>query len=418
MEFIKIIKGEIKRFVENWNFNDWCIAYLLIFSMAYIKLAAIGIVVFLLVVWFNREEKKPFFKRLLNFRQQEFWFVLFFLVHILGMFWSENTVFGISDISMKLSFFILPTILLLAKINITAKQIQQVFLFGLTFSLFLLYSMAIFKSIYNEEDNRWEYFLESEFSGFMHRSYYATYLSIGAVISFVQFFNLSERKIYGSLFFLFSFSLLLTMSKAGVIVYLFSMLILIFWLFLKKKMFVIGGITIIGLLSVILTMGYFNLGVSQRLYEMVKTENGVKTINNSSTESNNARIIMWSTSLKVIKENLPFGTGTGDIKDELIKKNISLNNMGVVKSKLNSHNQFLNSAVQLGILGIIAMCGIFITQLYKAISLKSVDLFLMTFIFILSFLVESFLETQAGIIPFTLMSLLFYREFETTKVKH
>ena len=413
MEFIKIIKGEIKRFVENWNFNDWCIAYLLIFSMAYIKLAAIGIVVFLLVVWFNREEKKPFFKRLLNFRQQEFWFVLFFLVHILGMFWSENTVFGISDISMKLSFFILPTILLLAKINITAKQIQQVFLFGLTISLFLLYSMAIFKSIYNEEDNRWEYFLESEFSGFMHRSYYAAYLSIGAVISFVQFFNLSERKIYGSLFFLFSFSLLLTMSKAGVIVYLFSMLILIFWLFLKKKMFVIGGITIIGLLSVILTMGYFNIGVSQRFYEMVKTENGVKTINNPSTESNNARIIMWSTSLKVIKENLPFGTGTGDIKDELIKKNISLNNIGVAESKLNSHNQYLNSGVQLGLLGIIGLLGIFITQIYSAISFKRIELFLMSLIFILSLMVESFLETQAGIIPFTLLSILFFREIET-----
>jgi O-antigen ligase len=403
---------QIKNFVQNWNLNDWCIAYLLIVTMAYIKLAAIGIVFFMLVVWFKREAKQVFFKRLFNFKQQEIWFVLFFLIHLLGMLWSENNAFGISDIGMKLSFFLLPILVLLAKINLTVKQIQQLFIFGLIVSLFLCYSSAIFKSIYYPEDNHWGYFFESEFSSFMHRSYFATYLSIGSVICFVEFFNFKKRLVHGILFFLFSFSLLLTMSKAGVIVYLLSMLILISWLILKKRMFVIAGLSIVGIISIIAIMSTSNSGVNQRFNEMVKTLNGVKTVNNPSTESNTARIIMWSTSVKVLKENFPFGTGTGDVKDELIKKNISLNNLGVAESKLNAHNQFLNTGVQLGVLGIIALLGIFLTQFFRALVLKDVQLFLVSLTFFLSFMVESFLETQAGIIPFTLISLLFYRKIE------
>lgn len=413
MGFNKTKMRNIKQFIEKWNLNDWCIAYLLIFSIAYIKLAALGIVLFLIVVWFNRVEKKIFYKRLLNFRKQEFWFVSFFIFHLLGMIWSENSAFGIADIGMKLSFILLPLILVLAKINITSKQIQQVFLIGLFISLVLCYSFAIFKSIYYPEDNHWGYFFESEFSSFMHRSYYATYLSIGTVLCFVHFFNSNKRIYYGFLFFLFSFSLLLTMSKAGVIVYLLSLLILIFWVILKKRMFVLGGLSILGILSIIAFMSFSDIGVTKRFDEMIKSLKGVKTINNSSTESNTARIIMWSTSIKVMKENLPFGAGTGDVKDELIKKNVALNNIGVAESKLNAHNQFLNSGVQLGLLGIIGLIGIFIAQFYCSISFKRIELFLMSLIFILSFMVESFLETQAGIIPFTLLSLLFFREIET-----
>jgi O-antigen ligase len=132
----------------------------------------------------------------------------------------------------------------------------------------------------------------------------------------------------------------------------------------------------------------------------------MQTKNNNSVESNTARIIMWRTSIDVWKGNFLFGTGTGDYDDELTAKNLEYKNQGVAKERLNSHNQFLNSAVQLGLVGFFVLLMIFVSSYF--FSDKKLWQLLILVVFSINFLVESFLETQAGIILFVVLLTLFF----------
>ena len=127
--------------------------------------------------------------------------------------------------------------------------------------------------------------------------------------------------------------------------------------------------------------------------------------NNSSVESNASRILMWSASAEVIKENPLLGVGTGDYDDALAQQNLNLNNQGVLKERLNSHSQFLNTWVQLGFFGFAVLSMMFIVPMTGSFSIYKI-LILVTFF--LNFLFESFLETQAGIILFCIFIMLLF----------
>ena len=143
--------------------------------------------------------------------------------------------------------------------------------------------------------------------------------------------------------------------------------------------------------------------VIERIDKTIFALNHIKLQDNNSVESNQARLIMWNTSIKVIKDNFFYGTGTGDYNDELIKRNKKYKNQGVVKSELNSHNQFLNTFVQLGLFGFLTLCAVF--YLYFRIALKNRDLLIVSIgvAFLLNFLFESVIETQSGIILFCVL---------------
>jgi O-antigen ligase len=98
--------------------------------------------------------------------------------------------------------------------------------------------------------------------------------------------------------------------------------------------------------------------------------------------------------------------GTGDVRDALDQRNEELGNLGVVEHSLNSHNQYLNTGVQLGLVGLLPMFFAFLTSFAIAIRKRNLILFITTSTFVLTMLFESFLETQAGLIPVTLFLLL------------
>jgi O-antigen ligase len=263
-----------------------------------------------------------------------------------------------------------------------------------------------------QSENSWQFeFLSSRFSIFMHRSYFACYLVIGIVLLFdniLKVFTMSNL----ALICFFSIGVLQTGSKAG-IVCLFVVFIVQFFAFTKLKNTRFNWIMNFSVLlfSIVLLT---NNPIKTRFETMWSALGNIQTKNNNSVESNTARIIMWSTSIDVWKENFVFGTGTGDYDDELTKLNKKYKNNGVVKERLNSHNQFLNTSVQLGLMGLMVLLTIFYSSFM--FSEKKMWQFLILLVFFINFSVESFLETQAGIILFCTLLLLFYPRTKEEKL--
>ena len=120
--------------------------YIVFFSIVYQAFVPIGFILWILTIWLNLN------KRPINLWQQfkdvEFWFILYYLLLIIGMFWTDNQIFGLSKIENKLSFILFPILFRFSKINLNRGTIFSILLFGLFISLLFYESVGVYKSIY------------------------------------------------------------------------------------------------------------------------------------------------------------------------------------------------------------------------------------------------------------------------------
>lgn len=396
------LKNYIKKYDLASN-HDLTLLLILLLSISWYKLAPLFLI--LLSVLIVLKGKKNKLVQLINIRSGAFWAICFFVLHILGMVWTKNTGFGWSDVGMKVSFVVLPVILLFGNFNFSLRDWLFYFTKGLTYLVIGMLVFSAWRSWYYPEDNNWGYFFETEFSIFIHRSYWATYSALAASFVLFEWINHQQKKINWYLFswILLSLSTFLTISKAGIIIWSFlTIIVIIYYLFSSKKYYILSiiGSATIGLL---LFLFFANTRISERFQEIPKAFSHVHTTNNNTVESNEARIVMWSTSLKLIREYWLFGTGTGDVKDALIQKNLELGNLEIAERRLNAHNQFLNTWLQLGVFGLFSLLMMFVTTWINSNKNHSFYGKLFVLAMVLTMLFESFLETQAGIVPFCIL---------------
>jgi len=396
----------LKQIANNWRLPDYGIILLILIFAVWNKVMPAVMVLCALTLIAVRNDTKEI-KKLFSIRYPFVWFVLFFLAHVSGMLNTTNTEFGVADIGMKASLIAVPIFLVSTKLRLKIKHIVNTYLIALLIALLVCYSYAVFRSIDAPEDNHFGYFTESYFSFLMHRSYFATYLALGALISIVRFFDDAKwRNYYFLLSVVFLVSTVLTFSKAGILILLVLIVPIGYYLIAKHYK---RGYAVLTVLFFIFAFAV-GIGSSDRLSSrfelMVNGFVNHQSTSNTSFESSASRMIMWTTSLQLFSEHPFVGVGTGDVRDALDQRNEELGNLGVVEHSLNSHNQYLNTGVQLGLVGLLPMFFAFLTSFAIAIRKRNLILFITTSTFVLTMLFESFLETQAGLIPVTLFLLL------------
>ena len=249
----------------------------------------------------------------------------------------------------------------------------------------------------------------------IHRGYYACYLIIASVFLLDIIKQKVEAK-YFILLLIIYLGLIQTASKVGVMCMVLVLFVYIMhFIFIQKLK--VGWLLLLSCAVGLFLINTFENPMKKRIEIALSADSNVPLENNKSIESNAARILMWNASMNVWKENFFIGTGTGDYNDELVAYNKSMNNLGVVKEELNSHNQFLNTAVQLGMIGLIVLLMLFFSSFLN--SEKQLWQNLVLFVLFINFLVESFIETQAGIVLFCTILLLFFtqnKEVEISKM--
>ena len=248
----------------------------------------------------------------------------------------------------------------------------------------------------------------------IHRGYYACYLIIASIFLLDIIKQKVEAKYIILLIFIY-IGLIQTTSKVGVMCMVLVLFVYIIqFIFIQKLK--VGWLLLLGCAIGLFLINTFENPMKKRIEIALSADSNVPLENNKSTESSAARILMWNASWNIWKNNLFFGVGTGDYNDELIAYNKSKNNQGVVKEELNSHNQFLNTAVQLGMIGLIVLLMLFISSFLN--SEKQLWQTLVLFVLFLNFLVESFIETQAGIVLFCTILLLFFTQNKEVEISN
>ena len=328
-------------------------------------------------------------------------FIGFYLLHIIGMIWTENASAGWFDLQVKLSFCVLPLVFStsIKTTNVQTQNILWSFVYGCICEgivCLLIAGINFFKTGEN-------HFTYTQLSFNFHPSYLAMYFvfALAIVFSSVQT-KLPITKILQQLLimaFLATFVLLLS-SKIGTISMFLLITFFVISFIIRNKKWLLGLST--GILLFILSFFIFKYlpTTKDRIYNAFYWTQHIGEIDKEHTESDAARILIWKADLQVIKSNYLCGAGNGDVKDELIKKYDELGYKEILEKKLNAHNQFFQTTIAVGVLGGGMLLMTFVSGLWHSIRKRKNILITFLIISFLNFLVESMIETQAGVICF------------------
>ena len=127
------------------------------------------------------------------------------------------------------------------------------------------------------------------------------------------------------------------------------------------------------------------------------------------------RIEFIKASLNIIKENILFGVGTGDIANAFANYYEETNSKLLPENRFRSHNQYLAITVAFGIIGLLWFLFSMFYPIFADKKNRNYLYLIFIFIMALSMLTEDTLETQIGVTLFAFFNsfLVFARDIDT-----
>ena len=392
---------------QNWKKVAFPLATALLAFLIPILKGGIQIPIFLVIIaWFFYP------KRTLK---QQWWPILvfsgIFLFHIIGLFYSEYLDKGIADSTGKLSLLLFPVIYgLAAPVSRRFRRITLIcFAAGTIFSV--IFDLVSSAADYSRTGMISEFYM-SAFSPIFHPSYVAMYINMAIAVLLTSLTGFSfTRKQKGLLWLLIFFlatSLVFPSSKMGFVTFGFLVLFFLVKWASQKRVIHINSllIIIIGVVTALLIT--YNPVASNRVNSAIEFADGDRApTKTDQIESNAARIYAWKAAVSEIKEN-PLGVGTGDINVELEKRFREEGLDQLADKGLNPHNQYLQTAMALGLPAIAWFLFSLLFPFAKIVKTKDWLYAFFICIIALNLMVESMLEKQSGVIFFAFFNSFFY----------
>ena len=337
-----------------------------------------------------------------------------YLLHLLGLIYTQNFKYASLDLEIKLPLFIIPFVIFSER-KLTSENLNYVFKFFTIGNLAALLFCIVFAVVRLYLTKISTVLFYNEFSRFMHPSYFSLYIGFNCVFIFNKIAHLNPNDVKYKLQLLrnlvsasfFIIGTLMLSSKAGILITGITLLFFALKELIYKKVILTVFLSFILLILIAVISIFKNNIVALSRFEAAQKEITTKT--NTVTETNgssSSRLLIWQSSKSVLVKNLAFGVGTGDIKDELIKQYKKVNFLHGVENENNCHNQYLQFFILFGIGGGFLFLFSLIYPTY--ISIKNRDTIYLYFIFFIAtnMLVESMLETKAGVEFFAIFNAI------------
>jgi hypothetical protein len=358
----------------------------------------------------------------------------FFFLNFLGLAYSSNFAIGIKEIETKLSLLVLPMVIgsSISIQSIYYDRVINLFVFSCIVTGAICLGFAFYQNYLEGFD------FERIYSGIVHNkykdtvypyvnNYYFTYdfltrpLKIHPIY-YSMFFNFSlaalvmrnslfnQYPILRTIFLIFIFILILLLSsrtQTGITFFLIPTILVFDFLRTRKKSFLLIN------MALIFTLGFFiisqNRIIKTRIYEALDFSSDYKT---NLYGGRSLRVEKWKCALLVVKDNLLIGTGTGDENEALYQKYKETGLTIALKEKYNAHNQFLQTLMAQGLLGLVLLLSIFYFTIKYGLRRRNFMLVVFTLIFFISCSTESMFLTQKGAVFFSFFASLLLRRSE------
>jgi O-antigen ligase len=335
--------------------------------------------------------------------------IVFFSLHVVGLLWTENIMWGL-HIVKKMWYFLLLLPILYTTVNSQyIKYYISAFLVAISFTEICSYLIwfEIIDPFKNATINNPTPFMS-------HISYNPILAFSIYLVAHEIFFNegLGRLKLFFYIFFSISMSInmFITGGRAGQVMFFAMLLILIFQYFRSQKLKAF-------LLASILVPAIFFLAYQTSDIFHNRVDIAIDNVANYSLNKNTSvgqRMAFAMNSWEIIKENPFIGVGTGDFPIEYRKVNQI--NTAELLSTTNPHNMYTLVMVQLGILGLASMLSIFYMQIKLSFHqsnrfFRDVGLTL-PLLFLVIMLSDSYLLGHYTTLLFVFFSSFLYKQFE------
>jgi len=362
-------------------------------------------IVLLTVAWLLQNNFRDLYEGLM--KSKLLWlFCLPYVLMVLSLSYTQDFKLGLWELEKGVSLLLFPLIFFSAKkMPVTSVHfiLRAFILSNICFGCICL-GYATYK-YYSESVNLFFYFdLVNLFNS--HPTYYSMYI----LFSLAALFYLNKDKaekpswdnrkfIIAAIVLLFFVLIFLLSVRFIFIIFTLGVVTVIFVYILRTKNVMLGLFLLFGFL----VMVYFSLRNNATLRERLLQfkDNYTYELSESTMEGYNGlttRLAQWESSLSIIKQSPLLGVGPGDVQDELqevYKKNFLKYSY---RDKLNAHNQYFQTCLGLGLVGLSALlAGIFIPGI---MAWKQVNVVCISFlvIFALCCITESMLYVQKGIV--------------------
>jgi O-antigen ligase len=194
----------------------------------------------------------------------------------------------------------------------------------------------------------------------------------------------------------------------GMLIFGFAILLIINKINRKQAVLLLSGLSLI-----ILGMVMFFPKVLKRFDSITEVEfqfentNPINHFNGEIKKENwnglNTRLALWTCAIDEIKKQPLFGSGVGDVQNDLVKNYKEKNFVFAIESNYNCHNQYLDILLSNGFVGFFVFLFTLIHLIVISIKYKNGLLLGVVFIFSVACLTENILGRNQGVV---LLSLL------------
>ena len=342
-----------------------------------------------------------------------------YVAQMIGLLYTDNYSVGFFMLDKKIFFVIIPVLVLSIVQDIFNDDDWRIFFLRIGYitiaSSLVLLLIAVYKKFVLGKENAFYYGKDLN-EGFtpINYPYYSMYFAFGSLALFnVTLETMLKRKggVWLSvLLLLYSLTIMiLVASKTGIAIFAIALITLLYHRF-NRKIFWIGVCALAISISILI---FFNKTTQERFTGL--TDNLSVVIGNDIGDRKvviddlNMRLLFWKISFTHSwRDKLVLtGTGTGDVQDYLDRLYQSPQYQLFGYVGWDTHNQWVYTFVQLGIIGVSLMAMLYLEAFRQA--RKSRDLNFLCFLIItLAFsFTESILETSKGILFFSFFLTLF-----------
>lgn len=342
--------------------------------------------------------------------------MVFALLHVIGLLWTSNMGFGLFDLQIKLPLLILPALVCVTAIQVRIGRGLLSFLFTLSCAVMVVVSTAaaIWRIAVGSPLSPSQEIFSSYWSLALHPSYFALYLSLAiAAWCLLPVHQWVPRGLSLLVLLVLNLGVVLCASKIGWL--LLPVLLVSLMVFARGNSFVrhmltvMLAVAVVGVTTLVIASPY----ARDRVAELLRASSE-ETHDPSATTSSAVRWLTWSTAWELFTEAPLHGTGTGDIKDELVAAYERQGFTGAAEKRLNAHSQYLQSAATLGVFAALCLLAIVLVPLVTQRDALSAIFLLLC---VLNWTVESMLEVQAGSVFFAVFAVLLFWKDEPVHLR-
>ena len=339
--------------------------------------------------------------------------IIFFGLHVIGLFWTNDMEWGIHIVRKMWYFLLLFPVLYTIVIKENIHKYIASFLLAITITEILSYSIWFeiiepFKnaSVYNPTP-------------------FMSHISYNPILAFAIYIVLHRLMIqrdigkiqmflYGFFGFSMSINMFITGGRAGQVGFFVILAVLIFQFFNLSK---IKSLIIIFFMTPFIFFSAYQLSTIFSDRVDAGYQNFINYSHDMDTKkitSVGSRLTFNINSIEMIKKNPFLGVGTGDFPDEY--KKINMTNTPHMNNVTNPHNMYTLVTAQLGLIGLISFLSVFYFQIKIALHSKNTLLrdvgIALPVLFLVIMFSDSYLLGHFTTLMFIFFSSFLYRNFE------